>query len=178
MKTLCSRRIFSCLIIFGLSSILCKNAFSQTTITGVVSDSLGMPIPYANVYLSKTSYGVVTDHEGRYSLTIRDQGYYDMIASCVGYLPVEQKIHSDGKEQIIHIKLSINYIRLNEVTIGASERLKKKYYKLFIKQFIGETTNSRHCKIQNLEELYLYQDSQKENLMGSGHHKISQSKKS
>jgi hypothetical protein len=164
IKKVIKVRILFILIFLNLTGI--HSIFSQTIISGVVTDSIGKPIPYANVYLSKTTYGTLTDINGKYSLKINKEGYYQVIASCVGYNSDERNIYTDGKEYNINYKLSTQYIKLNEVTIKAGEKLKRKYYKLFIKQFIGETTNSYHCKIQNIEELQLYLESNTDNLKG------------
>ena len=46
------------------------NLKAQTLIAGVVTDSLNNPVPFASVYLSKTSIGTYTDTNGVYSLII------------------------------------------------------------------------------------------------------------
>jgi len=161
---LIKRKVFFLMIFLHVLSL--NYAFSQTTISGVVIDSLNNPIPFANVYLSKTTFGAVTDSNGKFSLKIRENGYYELIASCIGYISYEQNFYAEGEECILNIKLSTQYIRLNEVTIKASEKLKKKYYNLFVKQFIGESQNSYLCRILNKEDLHLYKDPQTDILKG------------
>ena len=46
--------------------------FAQSTITGkVTSATTGDPIPFANVYVKGTSYGVTTNFDGYYSLRLK-----------------------------------------------------------------------------------------------------------
>ena len=142
------------------------NLKAQTTITGVVTDSLNKPIPFASVYLSKTTIGTSTDNKGVYLLSVPQVGVYEMITSCVGYNPYSQIISADGKRQIINIKLSVNLFLLNEVTVKSKDRNRQKNYAQFVKMFIGETVNSESCKIINPEDLHLYRDPQNNILKG------------
>ncbi len=139
---------------------------SQTTITGLVTDSLNKPIPFATVCLLKTTFGTSTDNYGRYTLKIPQDGYYQLLASSVGFNSIERNIYADGQKLNIDIKLSVNYYTLNEVTIKASDGYKRKYYRLFIKQFIGDTHNSLSCTILNPEDLQLYKVAQNDILKG------------
>jgi len=74
-------KIFFIAILF----ILSHNLKAQTTITGIVTDSLNNPIPFASVYLSKTTIGTLTDKEGIYLLNFSQEGIYDMIVSSIGF---------------------------------------------------------------------------------------------
>src|SRR5664279_982891 len=79
--------------------ILLISVFSgeaQTTITGLITDSLNRPVSYASVYLSKTTYGVLADTKGIYTLTIDQNGIYELIVSSVGYKTYSQFLSADG----------------------------------------------------------------------------------
>ncbi|MCX6321503.1 MAG: carboxypeptidase-like regulatory domain-containing protein [Bacteroidia bacterium] len=146
--------------------ILSYNLNAQTTITGVVTDSLNKPIPSASVYLSKTTFGVLTDAEGVYSLTISRDGVYEMITSCIGYKSHSQFISAEGKKQKIDIKLSVNFFLLKEVTVKSKDKNRLTNYTQFVKLFLGETINSQDCKIVNPEDLHLYRNAQNKTLTG------------
>jgi hypothetical protein len=141
------------LLFFGLQ------AQSQTIINGVVTDSLDKPIPSATVYLSRTTFGVFTDVNGAYSLTISQDGVYELITSCLGYKPYSQFISAEGKKLKIDIKLSVNLIQLNEVTVKSKDKNRLAKYTQFAKLFLGETINSQSCKILNQDDLRLYRNS-------------------
>lgn len=70
--------------LIGLISFVCSlNVNSQILISGVVTDSLNNPIPSASVYLSKTTYGVLSDSKGAFAMSIAHDGIYEMIVSCI-----------------------------------------------------------------------------------------------
>lgn len=154
------------IFIIVILTILNYTLNAQTTITGVVSDSLNKPIPFASVYLSKTTIGTLTDKDGLYSFTIQQDGVYEMISSSIGFKSNSLIISSEGKKQTINIKLSIDLILLDEVTVKSKDKNRLKNYTLFSKLFLGETVNSQYCKILNPEDLHLYRDSQTDILKG------------
>lgn len=152
--------------------VLSFNLDAQSVVTGVVADSLNNPVPFASVYLSKTTIGTLTDNNGTYSLTIPQDGAYEMIASCVGYRSESRIIYATGNKQMINVKLYVNMVMLNEITVRSGERYKQKDLYRFIKLFIGETVNSQSCKILNPEDLNLRNDYQNGILKGFSHKPI------
>lgn len=138
---------------------------AQTTIIGVVSDSSDNPIPNATVYLSKTTFGVLADAAGTYSLKIPQNGTYELISSCVGYEIHSQIIKADGVDKTINIKLQERKILIQEVTVKDKDRNRRKNYEQFKKCFIGETSNSPYCTIQNAKDLVVYRKSNDSNLV-------------
>ena len=69
---------------FLMSLILCVQvAFSQSTITGNVTDDLGVPLPGATILEVGTSNGTTTDFDGNFSITVQDGA--SISASFVGY---------------------------------------------------------------------------------------------
>lgn len=143
------------IIVFLLSSI-CTPA--QTMISGTITDINNAPIHFASVYLSKTTVGVLTDMNGVYRLTITQEGKYELIASCLGYKTRSQVISADSIPQRINIKLAKYDIVLSEVIIKARDVNREQNYKLFIKNFIGETPNARLCTLENPKDAIIYLD--------------------
>jgi hypothetical protein len=139
---------------------------AQTTVTGFVTDSLNRPIPFASVYLSKTTIGTLTDNEGSYSLTIPFNGVYELISSSIGYKSTSQTIFSAGGIQKINIKLFLKLIQLNEVTIKSKDKNRLKNLTLFTRLFLGATANAQYCKLTNPEDLHLYYDTPNKTLKG------------
>ena len=149
--------------------ILLISVFSgeaQTTITGLITDSLNRPVSYASVYLSKTTYGVLADTKGIYTLTIDQNGIYELIVSSVGYKTYSQFLSADGNRQIINVKLTQNFILLKDVSVGSKYKLKLADFTLFSRLFLGETPNSDDCKIINPEDLRLFKDTGNNTLTG------------
>jgi hypothetical protein len=154
------------IILFGLFFLLCSSLKAQTTITGVISDSLNNPVISASVYLSKTTIGTLTDNKGVYALFIPEEGVYELTASCVGYKSASQLINANGRNQTINIKLSVNLILLNEVTVRSKGKNRLRNYTQFVKLFIGETTNSQSCRIINPDDLHLFRNNENNILTG------------
>ena len=75
MKTL-----FRLLMVFLLTA---QVALAQRTVSGVVSDSDGIPLPGATVVIQGTSTGVTTDFDGNFSISA-DNGDV-LVVSFVGY---------------------------------------------------------------------------------------------
>lgn len=138
---------------------------AQTTITGTVKDSLNAPIPYATVYLSKTSFGVLANDKGVYSLIIPQTGTFELIASCIGYKSHSQIIRAEGVIKSITIKLSERVVFLKEVTVKDKDRNRRQNYKQFINCFIGISPNSPYCTILNPKDLIVYRESVGSNLI-------------
>ena len=144
----------------SLLLILCCNLSAQTTITGVVTDSLNKPIPFASVYLSKTTIGTLTDNKGLYSLSIPQNGVYELTSSCIGFKTSSSIISAEGIKQKVNINLSLNLVQLDEVKINAKAKSQVKNLTQFNKLFLGETTNSQNCRILNPGDIHLYKDSE------------------
>lgn len=145
---------------FSIFFTLSLSLNAQTTIAGSVTDSLNNPIPFASVYLSNTTIGAITDNKGAYSLSFPQEGIFELITSCIGYKTYSKTIHAENKSLLINVKLKVNSVSLDEVTIKAKSKNRIKNYSQFIKLFIGESVNAQNCTIVNLDDLRLYQDSQ------------------
>ncbi|OFX61509.1 MAG: hypothetical protein A2066_08675 [Bacteroidetes bacterium GWB2_41_8] len=145
--------------------LLLSTLHSQTIIHGTVTDSENSPIPYATVYLSKTTMGVLANQFGVYTLTIPPNGTYEMIASCVGYHSRSQIINANGSNKNINIRLRVKTIELKEVVVQGKDRNRQLNYELFLKNFIGRTMNSPMCKIENPKDLIIYRTSNDSNLI-------------
>ncbi len=85
------------------------------TITGVVTDENGEPLPGASILLEGSTTGTVTDIDGNYSLTVPD-GSQVLIVSYVGYQ--QQRIQIGGRSEI-NIQLTPDAEQLSEVVVTA-----------------------------------------------------------
>ena len=91
--------------------------FSQTTITGTVTDNNGQPIPGANIIVVGTTTGTVTDFDGNFTLKYSQNPPFTVQASSVGFETVTQEVTSNNQ------KLSLVLTEgtaLDEVVISAS----------------------------------------------------------
>ena len=60
--------------IFFVFLLTASFAFGQKTVTGVVSDPDGLPLPGATVVVDGTTIGVTTDFDGNYSISVGEGG--------------------------------------------------------------------------------------------------------
>ena len=58
-------------------------SYAQTTITGNVTDDLGVPLPGATILETGTSNGTTTDFDGNFTITVQENA--SISASFVGY---------------------------------------------------------------------------------------------
>ena len=90
-----------------------KNEVQKRTITGVVKDNQGVPLPGANVVVKGTTNGVVTDFDGEFSLDV-DSSAKTLQISYVGYESLELAI---GNKSVFSVVLNEDQEALDEVVI-------------------------------------------------------------
>ncbi|GAA4323127.1 TonB-dependent receptor [Mucilaginibacter gynuensis] len=86
-------------------------------VTGKVTDENGLSLPGASVKLSGTTYGISTDVNGNFSLTV-PEGEYTVTASFIGYNPSESRITVKGNQTtVVNLRLNAGN-QLKEVTVS------------------------------------------------------------
>lgn len=106
------KTILSFLLLF-----ICGISFSQTKISGSVVDDNSQPIPGANIIVSGTSTGTVTDFDGNFTLNYNQNPPFSVKASSIGFQTVTLAVTS--------VNQKLNFIlnegtSLDEVVISAS----------------------------------------------------------
>ncbi len=96
------------------SSIL----FAQTTIKGVVKDSLVRVLPGANIKVSGKAVGITTNIDGKFILQVNDTPPFVIEVSSLGYQTKTIEITDNNQE--IAVSLIENATSLDEVVIAAS----------------------------------------------------------
>jgi hypothetical protein len=99
--------------------LLITSALSAQTISGVVNDKKGNPLPGANVYIENTFTGTSSDINGNYSFWFSDTGLYVLITEFVGFENHRQEINLMGGNQKVIISLKEKFNQLKAVTITA-----------------------------------------------------------
>tara|TARA_R110002096_G_scaffold436083_1_gene667046 strand:+ start:3145 stop:6129 length:2985 start_codon:yes stop_codon:yes gene_type:complete len=95
--------------------MLCiQNAFSQTkTVSGVVSDESGVPLPGVNVLLKGTTTGTTTDFDGNYTINNVSTNSI-LVFSYIGF--ATQEIFYSGQDKL-NVNLSEDAGVLDEIVI-------------------------------------------------------------
>jgi len=103
---------------------------NMKTVSGIVTDQTGLPLPGANVIEKGSSNGVVTDFDGRYSIHI--QKGKELSFSYIGYTTRNVTINNSN----VNVGLQENLMALEEVVVTAygSSRLKGKTSKPKVKR--------------------------------------------
>ena len=102
------------LLLVTFSMLLAFTGWSQKTITGVVNDSSGVPLPGAAVVIDGTNDGVATDFDGKYSIEANVGDV--LVFSFVGFL--SQKVIV-GDSDTIDIFIQQDADELKEVVVTA-----------------------------------------------------------
>ncbi|OAB78620.1 vWA domain-containing protein [Cochleicola gelatinilyticus] len=101
------------LLSFMVASLLLVQLHAQNvTITGIVTDEGGLPLPGANVILKGTTNGTQTDFDGNYSINAAVG--QTLVFSYIGFNSVEKKIKKNRTEINVSLKVGA---QLDEVVI-------------------------------------------------------------
>jgi len=102
--------------------ILTIAGFSQTTISGKVTDEKGLPLAGANVYLEGTYDGVSTDANGDFSFTTTETGNQTLMITFLAYDTYSEVIDIAAfRNKVIKMKEGINSLDAVVITAGTFE---------------------------------------------------------
>lgn len=113
--------LFSFILLFCL-----YNSYSQTTISGTISDKeSGEILPYCSVFIKGTSFGTTSNSYGFYSLTVdsnKNLGETIPITfSFTGYKNFVINIKKNSETKL-NVKLQVNKNELKEVVVSADKK--------------------------------------------------------
>ncbi len=97
--------------------LFCGISYSQTTISGSITDDNNQPIPGANIIVVGTSTGTVSDFDGNFTLTFNQKPPFNVQASSVGFETVTIQVTSNNQKLSFILKEGTS---LDEVVISAS----------------------------------------------------------
>ncbi|TAL64353.1 MAG: TonB-dependent receptor [Bacteroidetes bacterium] len=106
-------------LIFSVFAVFNLNIFSQTTISGTVSQQNGGSLPGASIYLQGTYDGVTSDTSGRFSFKTLKTGKYVVSVTFMGFEPFSKEIVLNGSPVNIVVGLKETFNQINAVTITA-----------------------------------------------------------
>jgi TonB-dependent receptor len=105
-------------------SVFPSATLAQGILTGMVSDSVGKDILVgANILLSGTALGGVSDREGKYRVTAIPEGSYRVRVSYIGYRTKETAVRiTAGQTSVLNISLGPDVVEGEEVVVTAQMR--------------------------------------------------------
>lgn len=141
-------------------------AVAQHTLKGkVLAADTRQPIHLANVFLSNTSIGTVTNAEGLFTLEHFPPGRYDVVVSCIGYESYVTTIQYAQLPLTIEINLKPRINILEEVIVEPYEKNGwEKYGQFFLDNFIGTSALAKDCKLMNPKTVR-FRFNKKENIL-------------
>ncbi|MBQ5710443.1 MAG: TonB-dependent receptor [Alistipes sp.] len=128
IKTVKGMRTYICILLGLLLSFSLSRAeatepphtkASYATLSGVVLNSDGEPLPYATVYVAGTTIGTTTDIAGRYTLSL-STGEYAITASTLGFENTTKHISISHNDINADFTLDEAATRIEEVVVSAS----------------------------------------------------------
>jgi TonB-linked SusC/RagA family outer membrane protein len=131
-----NKRLLLVFLVMLVSNILLL-AQDRRTITGVVTDDSGKPVPSATVSVKGTTQSVVTDESGRYSITV-DKSNAVLVFSSVSFAGRELTV---GNSNALNASLESSATDLGEVVVTTALGIKRQQKSLgFAVQELKGTT--------------------------------------
>ncbi|AXT49957.1 TonB-dependent receptor [Aquimarina sp. BL5] len=84
------------LILFGLFTSL---GFSQRIVTGTVTDTSGLPVPFVNIVEKGSNKGTTTDDDGKYTIAVDENAV--LVFSFVGFQTQEIPVGTNDKIDVV-----------------------------------------------------------------------------
>ncbi|MEI6275676.1 MAG: SusC/RagA family TonB-linked outer membrane protein [Prolixibacteraceae bacterium] len=103
------RMVLMCLFV-----VIANNLMAQNSITGTVTDDTGSPLPGASVVVKGTTTGVITDFNGKFTLSVPANA--KLVISFVGMNNTEVAV---GNNKTINVKLVTSTVGVEEVVVTA-----------------------------------------------------------
>ena len=132
------------LIIFTLTSLF---TFGQY-VNGQLIDEQGKAMPFANVYVKESTYGVSSDGNGKFFLELK-KGHHTVVFSFIGYETVEEEIDMENKPIKLIVTLKKGATLLNNVEIVADTRDRAKQIMKEVREKSGfylDQVDNYECK--------------------------------
>ncbi len=114
MKRIHQSVFVSCLFMLLFSA----TAWAQTTLSGQVTDDIGLPIPGASLKVKGRVAGTTTDSKGNFSLTTNTPLPFALVVSSVGFSPQETTV--TGNSSSIKVRLVEQALQGQEIVVAAS----------------------------------------------------------
>ncbi|MDB3875128.1 SusC/RagA family TonB-linked outer membrane protein, partial [Flavobacteriaceae bacterium] len=99
---------------------LSLGAFAQQSVSGLITDSSGTPLPGVNVIIQGTNVGVSSDFDGNYQINV-DNGQI-LVFSYIGYDSVELTVNGANQD----VKMTESDSELDEVVVIGYGTVRKK----------------------------------------------------
>ena len=134
-------------LLFAFLSFVPAVLFAQSTIRGIVVDSLtNEPLPSATVYVNGTTQGTTTDNDGRFEL--KEVSFpATVVFSFVGYKPKALDVDRNPGELTVCLRTNDE---LPEIEVsGKTNKIRKEDMDYFKTMFLGDDRWGKRATIKN-----------------------------
>lgn len=140
---------------FGFVLLAFTHGVSAQQITGSVTDSAGLALSGATVFLEGTTRGDVTDRSGRFAIQAPGPGAYLVVARFTGLERQEQAVLVAADELLPPLEFTLEEAvhTLPELVVTARRRGREHRLRTFKQDLLGRTTTARRARIMNPEQV-------------------------
>ncbi|MDL2322956.1 TonB-dependent receptor [Bacteroidales bacterium OttesenSCG-928-A17] len=110
-------RLFCILLLSYLSLPVGAQSYK---ISGVISDSNGIPIELATIQEKGTINGTFSDEKGKYSLSVSAKDSVTLVFSCLGYAKTQRIIPELSGDMTVNVRMRSQDYELDGVTVSGS----------------------------------------------------------
>jgi hypothetical protein len=135
-------------------------------ISGTVTDDKGDPLPFASVFIKRTTTGTTCNAKGKFSFDL-NAGEYILVCEHVGYAREEKKVIVTNENLVINFQLQLQQLTMKEVIVKKGEdpayeiirkTIKKRiYYKDQLSNFSCEVYTKGQLNLRNFPKKFLGQ---------------------
>jgi len=106
-------------LFISIFMIFLQNAYTQTSVSGIITDTKQNPIAGASVSIKDAYDGATSDTSGLFHFKTTEKGAQIILVSAIGYKSFEQKINIEGQVHRLTIILKEDITELKAVVISA-----------------------------------------------------------
>ncbi|MDR2692458.1 MAG: carboxypeptidase-like regulatory domain-containing protein [Dysgonamonadaceae bacterium] len=104
-------------LVFFLAWVSFSGFSRQARISGIVTDTDGVPLELVSVQMEKSAFGAFTDEKGKYALNAPKTDSCVLVFSCLGYAKTKRIIFSLTDDMTVNVRLKKTDFELDAVTV-------------------------------------------------------------
>ena len=109
-----TKKCYSLLLLLMISV---STLIAQSTISGNITDTAGVPIAGVNVIIEGTTQGAVSDFDGNYTITNVENGTYNLNATYLGFSKFTQSVTINSEDVTINISMKEDAESLDQIIV-------------------------------------------------------------
>lgn len=111
---------FTRILTFFLLLLLITSQLSAQSISGIISDEQGSPLPFATIYIRNIETGTASNKEGYFAYNL-PAGKYDIVFQYLGYESIVKFVEISSEPIEINVKLKSQTFMLRDVVVKAGK---------------------------------------------------------